>query len=56
MSNSFVAKEGEIWFLQLLTMHPILVIPFQSGGGELVFTTHAPDPGQTLPKPNMGDK
>ena len=32
---------GEIWFLQLLTMHPILVIPFQSGGGggKLVFTT-----------------
>ena len=24
---------GEIWFLQLLTMHPILVIPFQNGGG-----------------------
>ena len=29
---------GEIWFLQLLTMHPILVIPFQSeGGGEVGF-------------------
>ena len=31
---------GEIWFLKLFTMHPILVIPFQSGGGgEFVFTT-----------------
>ena len=29
---------GEIWFLQLFTMHPILVIPFQSRrGGEVGF-------------------